>query len=123
MESIKYVKTLREQVLNLINELSFVIKNDGGVLANLGLFFEHYPAHELMQSVIQYVLPWEYQIKTRNDDFFYKNKKIFGELPEEHINFFSDLWKSPNLDKDDKQMIWKYFDIFVACAQGHKKMQ
>ena len=49
--------------------------------------------------------------------------KIFGELPEEHINFFSDLWKSPNLDKDDKQMIWKYFDIFVACAQGHKKMQ
>lgn len=74
-----------------------------------------------MKHIIDRVLPWKKYIVARNDNFFYKNKKIFGELPEKHVNYFSDLWVSKTLDEDDKNEIWDFFDAFIAFGEEYKK--
>lgn len=74
-----------------------------------------------MKHTIERILPWKPYIDSRDDNFFYKNKKIFGELPEKHVNYVSDLWMSKTLNHDDKDEIWDFFDTFVAFAEEYKK--
>ena len=95
--------------------------DDNGDLTTLSFFFKQCPPYELMDSIVEYVLPWERYIKKRDDDFFYKNKKIFGTLPDDSVDYFSDLWKSDKLDDDDKGIVWDYFDVFIECAKTYKK--
>ena len=71
--------------------------------------------------VINKILPWKQHISDRNDNFFYKNKEIFGKLPEQKVNYFSDLWMSGKLDEADKNEIWDFFDAFITYAEEYKK--
>ena len=123
MNSIKLASTLHEQVLTFVDELSKMITGDNGELISINFFYQQYPAEKLMEEMITFVLPWESQIKSRDDDFFYSNKQLFGDLPDESVDYFSNLWKSDKLDDEDKSVVWEYFDVFIECAKAYKKIK
>lgn len=60
-------------------------------------------------------------IKERNETFFLENN-IFGPVKKDKVNHFRKLWRSGNLDMDDKKVIWQWIDTFVYLAAKYTKV-
>lgn len=62
---------------------------------------------------------WE-KISERNDKFFIENaNNIFGELPIGNVDIFADIFKSNNVEPDDIEILWEFFDAFVGISILH----
>ena len=72
------------------------------------------PIKTLIDQFIKDVLPHVELIKNRDESFF-KIAELIG-YPNKP-NFFKDFWFSDLLDKNDKEIIWKWIDVFVILAK------
>lgn len=121
----KLESSLHSEVLHFIDAIEHILEDhdeDTNDLVLLRVYFMTMPPDTLMDHVIQHILPWTRQIADRNVDFFYKNKQIFGELPADKVDYFSNLWKKGILNDEDQTEIWDFFDIFVVHAESFKKL-
>ena len=59
-------------------------------------------------------------IKERNERFFL-DSNIFDEISKTKVVHFKKLWRSDVLDKDDKEIIWKWIDSFVFLSEKYIK--
>ena len=116
---------LHEQVMNLISSIMTMVETDHiayGNIIKIQFFFQQYDPDKLMNSIMKYILPYTNIIHNRNDNFFKQSKIIFDGLPKDKINYFTELWSSGILDKEDQEIIFQFFDVFISCAEEYKKM-
>lgn len=119
-----YPKLLHTEMLNLIDAIEHILEEhnlNSDDIVFIRFFFEKLSPAKAMQHVISKVLPWSKQIKSHDDKFFYQNKHIFGELPEDKVDYVAKLWKGNTLDAEDKEEIWQFFEVFVVYAEKYKK--
>jgi hypothetical protein len=76
------------------------------------------PNEVLVTSFSKMLLPHKKQIKERNELFF-RNNLMKIEVGGCTVSF-KDIWKA-DIDKDDREQIWKYIDRFVELAEEYKK--
>jgi hypothetical protein len=115
---------LQEEIFHFIDRLECILDSnniDSSDLTYVKIYLKTFKNNDLMNHVVKKMLPWKPQIEKRKDDFFYKNKEIFGKLPEDKVDYFSDLWKNDGLGEEDKDEIWDFFDAFIAFAEEYKK--
>ena len=96
-------KYLYDELFHFSDRLECILDSnniDSSDIIYVKFFLKTFKEDELMNHVISKMLPWRDQIKNKNDNFFYKNKEIFGKLPENKVNYFSDLWKSNKLTNE-----------------------
>ena len=77
-------------------------------------------------------LPYKDKIKNRDEKFFLEHsdslicQEITNQqdksLASEKVKYFSDIWKSGNIDDEDKCNIWKFMDRFVELSEQYKKL-
>ena len=60
-------------------------------------------------------------VKDRNEKFFLEHN-VFDALGKDKVNHFKRLWRSGNLDDDDKDMVWKWIDSFVYLGDKYLKV-
>ena len=66
------------------------------------------------------------KIMDQDVDFFYDRPQIFGNLPDEDVNIFRDVYTDSGLNDDDKNQIWgalKTFLIMACIYQGKFKAE
>ena len=61
-------------------------------------------------------------IKDRDEGSFLENN-IFDSLNQTKINHFKKLWRSGRLDKEDKDVIWKWIDSFIYLGDKYMKLK
>ncbi len=117
----KVLEQLRDQVLNLLDDLLSICPNEPDVLL-ARLFFENQVIPEtLMLGFVKWVYPCENYIKEHNEKYFEENKHIFGPLPVDKVKYFKDKMKDGTFDDDDKEIIWKYFEVFISLIEQYNK--
>ncbi len=78
---------------------------------------------EYMKHVIKKVLPFKEQIYKRDASFFYEQRtSIFMGLPQNKIDRMATLFTQDHISTENIDIIFKYFEIFVALAERYKKM-
>lgn len=114
---------LSEQLYLLIDDIREIVPSDKqGMWMIVKNFFCLLDKETVVQHIIAQVLPYKDEILERNEDFFMKNTKIFNDLPESEVNYFKTIiGKEGKIDQQDKDKIWKYFEIFVVIAEEYKK--
>ena len=124
-----YQDHIKTTILELIKDLKdniFTEPTEQGELALVEFFFKKMSAINVANHVISHVLPHEKCIKDRDLKFFIKEKdSIFGGLPQDRVNHFSNLVTLPSekggMSPEDKQIIWSYFDALVDLSKKYKK--
>lgn len=116
---LEFVKDLKE---NVIKPKAM----EYGDLSLVEFFFTKMEPHAVASHVVNHVLPYENRIKKKDVSFFLNEKaNIFGGLPKERVDYFSNLVTEPEtrggLSDEDKKMMWEYFDILVELAKQYKK--
>ncbi|ALH07007.1 hypothetical protein PMV_309 [Port-miou virus] len=115
---------LKQQVNGMLDDLRDVFEDEPEKKADVLLvkiFFSNIPPEKLMQHFVAYVLPHENRIKKREEKFFIDNTDLWKGLPEGKVRMVSEMWVTGRLSKDDKQMMWDYFDCFIELSKTWRK--
>jgi hypothetical protein len=115
---------LTEFKTSLVNFLDELIEQfpDQGDLVVIRIFVnDQVPIVEVMNIVISKILPLKESVKKRDENFFINNNGLFDKLDKSKVNHFKNLWRSDRLDADDRQSIWRWYDLFIYLAEKYQK--
>lgn len=76
----------------------------------------------VMNQFILDVVPHREQIKNRHEEFFLTNNFLHHLNSKGKVNHFKLLWKSNQLDDDDRKILWQWFDTFLHFAEKYQKI-
>ena len=107
------LQDFREQMLSLLDDLLCVFPGDTKLYAYRFLVSDKLPMQGLMDTFRANVLPHRHKIKKKDESFFLTSNTIF---PEEDKHKFREMWTSEELQDEDKNVIWKYFNVFIDLA-------
>lgn len=116
--------------IDYLQKINKSVNNDtalNNTLLFVKLFFQReLNPHSLMDNQRFYLVPWIEDILQCNVDVFYQNKKIFGELPEKHVNMFRDIFDEIKEDvrfEEDRKGIWKFMHGFMYSGTQYLAMK
>jgi hypothetical protein len=119
----KILNQLKNQVLNLMDDLLTICPNEADLLL-VRLYFENQVEPEtLMKGFIKWIYPWKEYIVNRNEKYFEENEHIFGPLPSNKVSYFKKKYNDGTLNKNDKEIIWDYFDVFITLIEKYNKLK
>jgi len=119
----KVLQQLHAQVLNLLDDLLSICPNEPDILL-VRLYFENQvDPQTLMDGFIKWVLPWKDYIVRHDEKYFEENDHMFGPLPASKVEYFKVKMKDGTFDKDDKEAIWAYFDVFLSLMEQYNKVK
>ena len=117
----------KNTILELIADLKDTIfdrEDEKGDLMLVEFYFKRMHPERVIDHISSLALPHKSQIKKRDVNFFLENRKIFAGLPEDRIDYYSDIIATgTRLSEDDRKIIWSYFDTFIALAESYRKVK
>ena len=121
------IKVLKKTVKEFLIDMSVTIFKDEPEFVFVTFFFDKLSGPDLMVRIIDKVLPHKDSIDRRDEEFFVEQRNvIFNGLPQDKLDHFAKMCTTPysegGLSETDKQTVWSYFDIIIACADGYQQL-
>ena len=119
---IEVLTSLKKQLVEFLDELIELFPGEEDFIVARILVNDQLP---IMEYFITNLCPLQEQVKNRNEEFFLKNNLLFDHLNSDKINtvnHFKQIWTSGQLDKQDKETIWRWFASFIAIGNKYKKL-
>lgn len=117
------IREFRMQLVSFLDELIEQFPEEGDFVIIRIFVKDQMPMGDVLGRYIRDLLPFANQIRERNEDFFLNNDILYTgtSLASSKANHFKELWLSNKLDKNDREIIWKWMDLFNAIASKYLK--
>lgn len=122
--SITILKEFKETFISFIDELIEQFPNEGDLVLIRIYLKDQAIIKDVMDTFILNITRdqdlLKNMVKERNEKFFLDYNFIQGadSFKENH---FKKLWRSDNLDDDDKDVIWKWVDTLIFISEKYVK--
>ncbi len=120
-QTIRILAIFKQQFVKFLDELIAQFPQEPDLVIVRIFMKDQVPIADVMCHIICEVLPHEKAIGERNEDFFLKDNELFRELNPDTVVHFKRLWTSKNLEADDRDAIWRWFDAFIMLAKRYQK--
>jgi hypothetical protein len=121
MSELNYLTLLKTNLVSFFDSLIELLPNEGDFLIIRFFIKDKIPTIDIMNYVINKLLPLKSLIEAKNDAFFLNNNILFEQLDKNKVNYFKNIWQEKYLDDKDKDVIWSWFLTFVKIAELYKK--
>jgi hypothetical protein len=126
MSEILILKEFKKNLISFVDELIDQFPSEGELVILRIYFSDQCEIKEVMESFTQYLNKDDNIIKKnieeRNDSFFLNHNTLFENVIDKtKIIHFKKIWRSPQLDQEDKETIWKWVDSFVFLSDKYAK--
>jgi hypothetical protein len=111
----------RRAYIQFIDELREQFPQETDLIMMRVFFADQVPTVDVANAFILHVLPHKATIEARDEKFFLEHNNLFGMFDAGKVVHFKNLWTSKNLDSDDREVIWKWFDLFCKLVESYKK--
>lgn len=119
--SIQILQEFKKALITFFDELIEQFPEEADlILIRIGLK-DKVPITDTINYFIQNILPEKKTIKERDTTFFTEKDALFGILGPDRAKHLRKIWKSPKLDKEDRETIWKWMDGFVFLVEKYQK--
>lgn len=119
---IQILTAFKTSAKSFLDELISTFPNEQDlVLLRVLLTSDSVPITELVNHFIHKVLPQKQLIEARDESFFTKNPSLFGSFSSKDT--LRNLWTSGRLSRDNKEVIWQWFDLFVKLSEKCVKIR
>lgn len=119
------LREFKKSIIAFIDELITQFPNEGDLVIARIFLNDQIPIRDVMlifnQKINQDNGKLRQMIKDRNEAFFLEHD-IFDFVGKNKANHFKRLWRSGQLDDDDKHVVWKWIDSFVYLADRFIKL-
>ena len=113
----------KTNLLNFMNELIEQFPTETKFIFARMFIKDQMTPEQCMQHFVTGVLPMKTYIQNRDEIFFLQTSEISNYEANQHvIQSIRDLWTSSNLDDEDKEVIWNWFDFFLNLAEKYTNL-
>jgi hypothetical protein len=119
--SITVLQEFKKALITFFDELIEQFPEEGDLIFVRIMLKDRLPINEIMNYFIKAVLPEKPYIKSRDPKFFTESNALFGMLGSDRSVNLKKIWKSPKLDKEDRDVIWKWMDSFIFFVEKYQK--
>jgi hypothetical protein len=119
MSVLKILGVFKENYILFIDDLLSIFPDDKDLNILKVLFVNQISTENIAQQFSMKVLPFENMIKNRDEKYFLEDDKIYREVKTEAVDKFKNIWKTGNIDKENKEMIWRWLDQFVILINKY----
>lgn len=113
----------KKQLISFFDELIGQFPSEPNFVVLRILFNDQLPIKDVMQKFVLKLMSTREMIKNRDENFFLEqNNSFLSFLDKDTANSFKRLWRSDDLDNDDKNVIWAWIDSLVCLADKYTKV-
>lgn len=120
-DSIKILNDFQTSLVSFFDELIEMFPNEGDFVTIRIMIKDRIPITQIADYFAQNILPEKELIKARSDSVFLEKNVLFSSLGPMQSNNFKNLWASDKLDKQDRETIWKWLDVFLFLVEKYKR--
>jgi hypothetical protein len=115
------LRLFKDSIIRFIDELIEIMPSEED-LVHMRIFLSiHVGTEQLMNQFCKFVLPHKKLIESRNDAFFIERDDLFGTIEQGKVIHCKKIWCSGQLDEENKNVIWKWFDHFMKLATDYSE--
>lgn len=119
---LEILSVFKEQMVQFLDELIESFPDQADFVIFRIFIKDQIPIASVMNYIVNKLLPLRELVKNRDETFFLDNNILFDSMDSKKsnkINQFQNLWKSSQVSKDDKDVLWLWFDTFLALANKY----
>ncbi len=124
MSEIEILKRFKDTVISFLDELISQFPQEADLVIFRIFLKDRVPIVDVINYFVRKVLPLKNMIENRNEDFFLNHCSLFEELEgkeqKNKVSRFKRLWRSEQLDDDDKRVVWEWFDSFIFLSEKYQ---
>jgi hypothetical protein len=121
MSKIQILTDFKSSLVNFFDELIEQFPEEGDLVVIRIFLNDQVPIADVMATVVAKLLPLKDLVKKRDESFFINNNVLFDKLDKNKVNHFKTMWKSSKLDQEDRDVIWKWYDLFISLSEKYQK--
>lgn len=113
---------LKTQLVNFLDELIESFPNEPDFVIFRIFVNDRIPIADIMKYITTNLCPLHDMVKSRDEKFFLNNNVLFEKFNENEngkVNHFKRMWTSKDLDKEDKEVIWRWFQSFIYLGNKY----
>lgn len=125
MSEIEILREFKTQLISFFDELISQFPLEGDLVLVRLLFANTLPIKDVIDvfnlKINRNDNELRKMVKDRHEAFFLEHS-IFDQLGKEKVTHFKKLWRSGQLDGEDKTVIWNWIDAFVYLGDKYTKV-
>mgnify|MGYP006273951301 CR=1 FL=1 len=125
MSELVLLTKLKTNLVNFLDELIESFPSEPDFVIFRIFVKDRIPMTDVMDYIVKNVCPFYEDVKNRNEKVLLENNILFEKFDQNKatkVSYFQKLWKSPNVDKEDKEVIWKWLQSFIEIGNAYKKL-
>jgi len=119
-KKVKILQNLKEKIIEFLDQLYQLLPTERDLISLRLMFMDQIPMEDAMEIMINRVYPHAAMIESRNEKFFLECTDIFEGIGEHKVSYFKQLWQSPQLDEQDKEDLWVWFNYFLKMVRKYQ---
>lgn len=125
MSTLQILKEFQLQVITFFDELIAQFPNEGDLVVMRLFISTQMPIEDTVNKFI-YELSKNNNskrqaVKDRNESFFLNFEPNSTTVEKYKFSHFKKLWRSGQLDNEDKRVIWQWIDTFIFLTDKYVK--
>lgn len=125
MSELQLLQTFKNQIINFLDELIQQFPNQAEFVIIRVFVKDQIPLADVLGRFIKECLDFHDQIKRKDEKFFLESDIIVNALGGNQMGLdvmdkLRELWRSDSLDQEDRDMVWRWLDLFFNIAQKYK---
>lgn len=117
------MQKFRDQLVTFLDEIIEQFPTECDFVLIRMFIKDQIPVHDILGRFIRDILPLKEHVEKKEETFFLNNTLLYtgGNISDEKINHFQDLWQSDKLDPDDRETIWTWMECFIKISDCYFK--
>lgn len=117
------MQKFRDQLVTFLDEIIEQFPTECDFVLIRMFIKDQIPVHDILGRFIRDILPLKEHVEKREETFFLNNTLLYtgGNISDEKINHFQELWQSDKLDTDDRETIWTWMECFIKISDCYFK--
>ena len=117
------MQKFRDQLVTFLDEIIDQFPTECDFVLIRMFIKDQIPVHDILGRFIRDILPLKEHVEKREETFFLNNTLLYtgGNISDEKINHFQELWQSDKLDSEDRETIWTWMECFIKISDCYFK--
>lgn len=116
LSKIRLLQIFKTKFLEFLKSLHEIFPEETDLVIIQVLFENQIPIEESMCVFAKRILSCAKMVRDRNESFFLEENSLFMGIKTQRVVSWKNMWKSSRLSNDDKESMWKWFDLFLSLA-------
>lgn len=121
--NVQLLQVLKTQLLLFFDELISIMPSEKDFIVIRFFIKDQVPIADVMQYIIEKLVPLEDYILKRDDRFFLEHQVLFEDLRDHDskVNYFKNMWEN-STDEENKEAIWNWFKYFIDLGKRYQRL-